>query len=74
MDLFQTMTAEANDRLLEDAREQCLERALLTRVHDMYRLLQAFDDAYMRDPAVSRIDLVWEEVETLLAEIKEDCK
>jgi hypothetical protein len=71
MDLFQTMTAEADDRLLEDAREQCLERALACRAHEMYRLLKAFSDAYMR---VETVGPVWEEVAALLCEIDEDCK
>lgn len=74
MDLFQTMTAEADAQLLDDAREQCLERALACRAHEMYRLLKSFDDAYMRDPLDARLDRVWDDVDALLNDIEEDCK
>jgi len=74
MDLFQTMTAEADARDCHHAREQCLERALIVHAHEMHRLLKAFDDAYMRDPLGARLDRVWEDVDALLADIEEECK
>lgn len=74
MEPFADLIAEADARDAMHANEQCLERALLARVHEMYALLKAFDDAYMRDPLSGNLDRVWEDVETLLVEIEDETK
>lgn len=74
MDMFADLIAEADARDAMHANEQCLERALLARAHEMYALLKAFDDAYMRDPLSGSLERVWESVEELLIEIREECK
>jgi hypothetical protein len=81
-ELFRTFAAavygpEMQERLERDAAhaaEQCLERALLCRAHEMHQLLRDFTDSYVYDPSAVALDRTFEAAEQLLAEIKEECK